>query len=126
MAKEFSFYGKTLEELKGMSVDEFAKLLPSRKRRTLTRGFTDAHKILIKKIETKKKPVETHCRDMIVLPAFLGKTIKIHNGKDFVNLIIDQDMLGYRLGELVITRKIVKHSAPGIGATRSSASLSVR
>lgn len=126
MAKEFKFYGKTVEELKDMSIDEFAKLLPSRKRRTLTRGFTDAQKVFLKKLETKKKPVETHCRDIIVLPSFLGKTIKVHNGKSFVSVMIDQDMLGYRLGELVITRKIVKHSAPGIGATRSSASLSVR
>ncbi|HLC85017.1 MAG TPA: ribosomal protein S19 family protein, partial [Candidatus Nanoarchaeia archaeon] len=36
------------------------------------------------------------------------------------------EMLGHKLGEFAITKKRVAHSAPGIGATRSSASLSVR
>jgi small subunit ribosomal protein S19 len=124
--KEFNYYGKTLEELQAMSVEDFAQLLPSRKRRTLQRGYTEAQKAFMKKLETKTKPVETHCRDIIVLPSFVGKNIKVHNGKDFVSLIVEADMIGYRLGELVVTRKIVKHSSPGIGATRSSAAMSVR
>ena len=41
-------------------------------------------------------------------------------------VIITKDMLGHRLGEFAPTRKSVSHSAPGIGATRSSASMSVK
>ena len=49
-----------------------------------------------------------------------------HNGKEFVPLLISDEMIGHFLGEFALTRKLVSHSAPGIGATRSSASLSVK
>jgi len=39
---------------------------------------------------------------------------------------INQDMLGHRLGEFALTRRKVEHGSPGIGATKSSASLSVK
>ncbi|GAG01109.1 unnamed protein product, partial [marine sediment metagenome] len=41
MAKEFIFHGKSIEELKKLSLSEFAELLPSRERRSLLRGFTE-------------------------------------------------------------------------------------
>ena len=44
--KEFTYKGKTLEELKKLSIDELAVLLPSSQRRKIKRGFTDQHKIL--------------------------------------------------------------------------------
>jgi len=61
MAKEFTYKGKSLEELKKMSIQEFAKLLPARQRRSVSRGFTDAQKRLIKKVENagnKKKMIK--------------------------------------------------------------------
>ena len=126
MAKEFSFYGKTLEELQKLGTDEFAKLLPSRQRRTLKRGFTDAQKTFLKNLGKGQTNLETHCRDLVILPSFVGKIIKVHNGKEFIPITIEKDMLGHRLGEFAITCKRVEHSAPGIGATRSSSALSVR
>jgi small subunit ribosomal protein S19 len=63
---------------------------------------------------------------MIILPEMIGFSIKIYQGKEFVPVIIEPDMVGHYLGEFVLTRKRVAHSAPGIGATRSSASLSVK
>ena len=63
---------------------------------------------------------------MIILPEMVGVTIKIHMGKSFVAIRIEPEMIGHVLGEFALTRKIVSHSAPGIGATRSSASMSVR
>jgi len=63
---------------------------------------------------------------MIVLPEMLGKLIRVYNGKEYVPVAIEPEMLGHRLGEFTQTRKKVTHSAPGIGATKSSASLSVR
>jgi len=124
--KEFMFRGKTLEELKNASINEFANLLPARQRRSLKRGLTDQQKILLKKIRNKESNIETHCRDMIILPEMIGIMIKVHKGNEFVPVSIIEDMVGHFLGEFVLTRKRVEHSAPGIGATRSSASLSVK
>lgn len=126
MAKVFLFRGKKAEDVKNLSLKEFAELLTSRERRSLKRGFTDAQKKLLEALKKNKRDYKTHCRDMIVLPEMIGKTIRIHNGKEFVVLRITEEMLGHRLGEFAITRKKVAHSSPGIGATRSSASLSVR
>src|SRR3989344_9635141 len=120
--KEFTFKGKTAEEIKQMSLSELAQLLTSRQRRTIKRGFTEQQKILLKKIRNNEKNIETHCRDMIILPEMIGKTIKVHQGKEFLPVNIEPDMVGHYLGEFLLTRKRVAHSAPGIGATRSSAS----
>ena len=131
MAKEILFKGKTEEEIKKMDLQDFIKLVPSRHRRTVNRGFTDAQKKLLKKIKAKnsgtyKKTIKTHCRDMIILPEMLGQKILVYNGKAFVAVEINLEMLGHYLGEFVDTRSRVKHSAPGIGATRSSAYQSVK
>ena len=80
----------------------------------------------MKKIEKKKDGVKTHCRDMIILPKMVGIMVKVYNGKTFFPVRITDEMLGHYLGEFVLTRKSVSHSAPGIGATRSSASISVK
>ncbi|MBI2108236.1 30S ribosomal protein S19 [Candidatus Woesearchaeota archaeon] len=124
--KEFTYKGKSLEDLKKLSLTELAALLPSRQRRNIKRGFTEQQKIFLKKIKSNQKNIETHCRDMIILPEMVGLTIKIHNGKAFVPILMQEDMIGHYLGEFVLTRSRVAHSAPGIGATRSSASLSVK
>tara|TARA_Y100000031_G_scaffold155965_1_gene208611 strand:- start:11701 stop:12084 length:384 start_codon:yes stop_codon:yes gene_type:complete len=124
--KEFSYRGKTLEELKGLSLNEVAALLPARQRRVLKRGLTDQQKILLKKIKKNEGNIETQCRDMIILPEMVGKTIRVHRGKEFLPVIIIEEMIGHYLGEFVLTRNRVEHSAPGIGATKSSAALSVK
>lgn len=124
--KEFTYRGKTLEELKKLSLNDFMLLLPARMRRSLKRGFTEQQKILLKHIRAKKSNIETHCKDMIILPEMMGLTIRIHNGKEFIPVMIQDEMIGHYLGEFVITRQKVEHSAPGIGATRSSAALSVK
>jgi small subunit ribosomal protein S19 len=124
--KEFTYKGKKIEELKKMSIGELSQLLPSRQRRTIKRGFTDQEKILLKKLRNNEKNIETHCRDMLVLPEMVGNSIKVHGGREFVMVSIEPEMIGHCLGEFVMTRKRVQHSAPGIGATRSSASLSVK
>jgi len=126
MAKEFLFHGKKLEEIQKMSFSDFVKLLPSRERRSLKRGLTEQEKILMENVKKGETNIKTHCRDIIILPEMIGKRIKIHNGREWVDVFMTMEMLGHRLGEFSLTRKKVAHSAPGIGATRSSASLSVR
>lgn len=63
---------------------------------------------------------------MIVLPEMVGKLIQVHNGKIFAPVAITDEMIGHYLGEFALTRQKVKHSAPGIGATKSSAAASVK
>jgi len=64
--------------------------------------------------------IKTHARDMVVLPEMVGLTIHVHNGKEFVPVKIEPEMIGHYLGEFAITNKPVKHGTPGIGASRSS------
>ncbi len=128
MAKKiFSYKGKSLEEPQTMDMKELVVLLPSRQRRSLKRGFTDAQKRFFHRVNTEKTvAIKTQCRDMIVLPNMVGRNIKIYSGKEFVSVEIMPEMIGHYLGEFSMTRKKVSHSAPGIGATRSSSSVSVR
>lgn len=121
MAKKFLFQGRTLEELQNMSLEEFSKLLKSRARRALKRGLTAQEKTLLENIRKEpNKFHKTHCREMVILPEMVGKKFGVHNGKEFFALTLTEEMLGHRLGEFSHTTKEVKHSAPGIGATKSS------
>ena len=126
--QEFMFRGKTIEKLKQMPLSEFAKLVKSRERRSLLRQLEQMEKFLARceKKLAKGKPIKTHWRDAIIVPRMIGWTIHVHNGKEFIPVEIKPEMLGHRLGEFALTRKPVKHSAPGVGATRSSAFLSVK
>jgi small subunit ribosomal protein S19 len=123
--KEFTYRGRSVAELQAMPLDELIELLPSRLRRNYRRGWTDQQKLLLKVLE-KKDSVKTHCREMMVLPSMFNKTISIYNGKEFVPVLITEEMIGHVLGEFATTRKKVSHNSPGIGATRSSAAVSVR
>ncbi len=126
--KEFSYRGHSIEDLQGMSMDEFIKLLPSRQRRSLQRGLSQGQRTLLENIRTAKKnvkegqkaSVKTHARDMIVLPEMVGVTLLVHSGKDFAPVDIEPEMMGCYLGEFAITSKPVRHGSPGIGASRSS------
>ena len=123
--KEFVYRGKSIAELKGMSLKEFAVLLPARQRRTLLRGLSEQNKKLLEDARARTN-VKTHCRDMIIIPELVGKSVKIHNGREWVQVLVSAEMLGHYLGEFAQTRKKVVHSAPGIGATRASAAMSVK
>jgi small subunit ribosomal protein S19 len=124
--KEFRYRGKSLEELQALSVNELIELLPARSRRTLKRGVPDEHKKIRKQMATGDPNLKTHCRDMIILPDMVNQTIKIHNGKEFSQVTIMPEMIGHYLGEFAMTRKNVAHSSPGVGATKSSANVSVK
>ena len=136
MAKRtFKYKGHTIEELQAMSMDELVKLMPSRARRSLLRGFTDMEKRLIVKIRATRKvmeaggmvkPIRTHCRDMIITPEMAGLEFEIYNGKVFNRVMIMPEMIGQYFGEFAITRNRVKHSSPGVGATRSSLFIPIR
>jgi len=130
----FKYKGHTLEELNAMSMDELVKIMPSRVRRTLLRGFTEEQKKLMTTVKKahkalekgRKELVRTHCRDIPILPEMVGLEFEIYNGKEFNRLEIKPEMIGQYLGEYSMTRKPVKHSSPGVGATRSSLFVPIR
>jgi len=120
--KEFTYRGKTIEELKKLDVREFAKYLKSRQRRNVLRqfqkieNFVSSAKIKI----SKNKPVKTHQRDLTVVPEMVGMRISVHNGKSFIPVNIIGEMLGHKLGEFALTRGKVKHGKSGVGATKGT------
>jgi small subunit ribosomal protein S19 len=129
MPKAFAFRGFTVDELEKLPMDEFAKLLPSRQRRSLSRGLPPRHKKLLENLRRahralrkgKKVTVRTHDRDMVILPEMVELTIAIHNGKEFIPVEVKPEMIGHYLGEYSPPCKKVSHGNPGIGATKSSA-----
>lgn len=127
--KEFKYRGYTLEELQQMPLDNVIQLFPSRQRRSLRKGFLPRQKKVLEKIRKLKKEeqkggrpriIKTHSRDMIVLPEMVGMTFGIYNGKQFIEVQIQPEMIGCYFGEFAVTRQKVQHGDPGMGATRSS------
>nr|AJS11688.1 SSU ribosomal protein S19P [uncultured archaeon] len=120
--KQFTYRGKTIEELKALDVREFAKYLPARQRRTVLRNFQgieDFTKRAKEKLGREKK-IKTHNRDLVIVPQLVGMNIQIYNGRNFIPVQIEAEMLGHRLGEMAITRSKVAHSKAGVGATKGS------
>jgi len=127
MAKKFFYRGKTLEELKKMTVEEFTALLPSHQRRTLKRMSAGIKKLIEKIRKTKPgKPIKTHERTMPILPEMVGMQFQVYNGKEWIPVNVSPEMLGHRLGEYSIPIKQVKHHGPGIGATRGSKAVELK
>ncbi len=125
---EFFYRGKKVENL---SREEFIELLPSRERRKFRRGLTEQETKFLEKLEKYKeqkgkKFVKTHCREMIVLPEMVDHKVGVYNGKEYIPIEINEWMVGHCLGEFVLTRKEIKHTAPGIGASRGTKFASTR
>ncbi len=118
--KEFTFRGHNMDELSKMTLAEFTELLNSRTRRSINRGLTDQQQKFLEHLRKNEGVIKTHCRNMIVLPEMVGRTVRIYDGKEFQQVSIQPEMLGHFLGEFALTRKSVKHTGPGVGATRSS------
>ncbi|MCH7731194.1 MAG: 30S ribosomal protein S19 [Candidatus Marinimicrobia bacterium] len=70
---------------------------------------------LLKKIEKmkkdgKKKVIKTWARRSVITPDFVGYTLAIHNGRQFIPVFISENMVGHLLGEFSPTRTFRKHS----------------
>lgn len=128
MAKKFSYHGKSAEEAAAMPLDQYMATLPSSLRRTLKRMSPRIKQMLerVKKAKGTNKILKTQIREMPVVPDMVGMRIKVYNGKEFQDIMIGAEMLGRRLGEFAHTTKLVKHSGPGIGATRGSKSVDLK
>ena len=123
---EFTYRGHTLDELRDMSLEDVAELLPARQRRTIDRGLSVEHQKLLETARertaegTAEDPIRTHLRDMPILPEFVGLTFAVYTGQSFERVEVEPEMIGHYLGEFQLTRKQVEHGQAGIGATRSS------
>jgi len=125
LVREFTYRGLSQKELEELPLDKLLKLSTARIRRSLTRGINDNKRKLIGEIKAAKEgklktPINTHLRDLIILPYMIGTTVNVYSGKEFVPVTITSEMVSHYLGEYVITNKRVSHGAPGVGASRSS------
>ena len=57
-----------------------------------------------------KKPIKTWSRRSMISPQMVGLTISVHNGRSHVPVFINEDMVGHKLGEFVLTRTFKIHS----------------
>ncbi len=128
MARKFSYRGKSVDEVKALTLDDFIKLVPAHARRTLKRMGMQVRKFLEKFREDKRKgnPFKTHFREMVVIPELLDSHVLVYDGRHYVDVLVVPDMLGRRLGEFAYTTRLVKHSGPGIGATRGSKTVELK
>src|SRR5438093_1192575 len=108
--KEFTYRGYTLDEMKAMTLEEIIELLPARPRRSFMRGIDEERLTFVEKVRENgtEEAVRTHCRDVPILPDFVGKKVAVHNGKEFVTVEIRAEMIGHYIGEFAMTRKPVK------------------
>ena len=121
MARKFNFRGRTTEELKVMTIEEVTPLLTSRSRRYIKRA-NKKYRVLLDTVKKAAgaKVIKTHMREAVILPEWVGVKFGVHNGKEFKVITIVPEMIGRRLGDYSHTTGPVKHSGPGVGATRGS------
>ncbi len=83
--------------------------------RSLKKGpFVDHH--LLKKVEVAleakdRRPIKTWSRRSMILPDMVGLTIAIHNGRQHIPVLINEEMVGHKLGEFSPTRTYRGHAA---------------
>ena len=83
--------------------------------RSLKKGpFVDLH--LLKNVEAAseandRRPIKTWSRRSMIVPNMVGLTIAVHNGKQHVPVLINEDMVGHKLGEFAVTRNYRGHVA---------------
>lgn len=83
--------------------------------RSLKKGpFIDLH--LIKKVEAAiekndRRPIKTWSRRSMILPEMVGLTLAVHNGRQHVPVLINEEMVGHKLGEFAATRTYRGHAA---------------
>ena len=83
--------------------------------RSIKKGpFIDHH--LMKKVTdaiatNNKRPIKTWSRRSMILPDMVGLTVAVHNGRQHVPILINDQMIGHKLGEFAATRTFRGHAA---------------
>ena len=68
-----------------------------------------------------KDPIRTWSRDCTIVPEFVGSTLLVHNGKQFLKVYVTEDMVGHKLGEFSPTRTFKGHSGGKAKAAAAAA-----
>lgn len=68
-----------------------------------------AEKVRKARAEGSRKPIKTWSRASVIAPEMVGMTFLVHNGKNFLSVLADENMIGHRLGEFSPTRKFIRH-----------------
>ncbi len=81
--------------------------------------FVDLY--LLKKAETAqdagdRSPIKTWSRRSTILPQFVGLTFNVYNGRKFIPVSVNEDMVGHKLGEFSPTRTYHGHGADKKGS----------
>src|SRR5437867_6645523 len=82
--REFTYRGYTLDEIKAMTLQEVIELLPSRARRTYVRGLDEQQATFVERLRAAtwdERGLRTHCRDVPILPDFVGKKVSVQDRK---------------------------------------------
>ena len=83
--------------------------------RSLKKGpFIDHHLMnkVNQAVETRdRKPIKTWSRRSTIFPEMVGLTIAVHNGKQHVPVLVNENMVGHKLGEFALTRTYRGHVA---------------
>jgi small subunit ribosomal protein S19 len=83
--------------------------------RSLKKGpFIDHH--LMAKVNqavenNDRKPIKTWSRRSTIFPEMVGLTIAVHNGRQHVPVLVNENMVGHKLGEFALTRTYKGHMA---------------
>jgi len=59
---------------------------------------------------SKKEPIKTWSRACTIVPEFVGFTFAVHNGRQFMDVLVTEDMVGHKLGEFSHTRLFRGHT----------------
>ena len=82
--------------------------------RSLKKGpFVDLHlkkKVNLAVQNNDRKPIKTWSRRSMITPTMVGLNIAVHNGRQHIPIFIQEDMVGHKLGEFVLTRTFRAHS----------------
>lgn len=60
--------------------------------------------------QSKREPIKTWARRCTIVPEFIGHTFKVHNGRNFNDVFVTEDMVGHKLGEFSHTRLFRGHT----------------
>lgn len=58
----------------------------------------------------KRSPIKTWSRACTIVPEFVGTTFQVHNGRNFTDVFVTEDMVGHKLGEFALTRTFRGHT----------------
>ena len=70
-----------------------------------------AEKVRLLNNKGEKRVIKTWARASMISPDMVGHSIAVHNGKQFLTVYVDENMVGHKLGEFALTRTFKGHSA---------------